>query len=40
MSGTLSGAAVRQGILINLWRSFLKWVRGKFASLFGNKTPA
>ena len=34
------GAAVRQGILINLWRSFLKWVRGKFASLFGKKTPA
>src|SRR3989449_11636616 len=34
------GAAGQQGILINLWRSFLKWVRGKFAQWSGRKTTA
>ncbi len=34
------GQEVRQGMLINLWRSFLKWVRETFAGWFGKKTAA
>ena len=33
----LPGEEVRQGILINLWRSFLKFIREKLAGLFGRK---
>ena len=34
----MPGEEVRQGVAINLWRSFLKWLRGLFAGLFGKKT--
>ena len=33
----MPGEEVRQGVLINLWRSFLKFIREKFAGLFGRK---
>ncbi|MBI3303101.1 MAG: carbon monoxide dehydrogenase subunit G [Deltaproteobacteria bacterium] len=33
----MPGEEVRQGILINLWRSFFKFIREKFARLFGKK---
>src|SRR2546428_4383592 len=36
----LPGEEVRQGILINFWRSFLKFIREKLATLFDKKTPA
>ena len=36
----MPGEEVRQGIAINLWRSFLKWLRGLFAGLFGRKKHA
>jgi uncharacterized protein len=36
----LPGEEVRQGILINLWRSFLKFLRETWANLFDKKTPA
>jgi len=32
------GEEVRQGVLINLWRSLLKWLRETFAGRFGGKT--
>jgi hypothetical protein len=34
----MPGEEVRQGILINLWRSFRKFIREKFASVFSQKT--
>ncbi|HEV8711273.1 MAG TPA: carbon monoxide dehydrogenase subunit G [Candidatus Binatia bacterium] len=36
----LPGEEVRQGVLINLWRSCLKCIRGMWATVFGKKTPA
>jgi hypothetical protein len=36
----MPGEVVRQGILINLWRAFLKWLQEKFAGLSGRKTAA
>lgn len=36
----MPGQEVRQGVVINLWRSFLKWLRETFAGLFGKKTTA
>jgi hypothetical protein len=33
----MPGEEVRQGVAINLWRSFLKWLRGLFAGVFGKK---
>jgi hypothetical protein len=36
----LPGEDVRQGILINFWRAFLKFMREKWATLFDKKTPA
>jgi carbon monoxide dehydrogenase subunit G len=36
----MPGEEVRQGVLINLWRSLLKFIRGTIARLFSKKTPA
>jgi carbon monoxide dehydrogenase subunit G len=36
----MPGEEVRQGVLINLWRSCLKFIREKFAGLFDKKTSA
>jgi carbon monoxide dehydrogenase subunit G len=36
----MPGEEVRQGILINLWRSLRKWLRETFSGLFSRKTPA
>jgi len=36
----MPGEEVRQGILINLWRSLRKWLRETFFGLFSKKTPA
>ena len=36
----MPGEEVRQGIAINLWRSFLKWLRGLLAGLSGRKKHA
>jgi carbon monoxide dehydrogenase subunit G len=33
----MPGEEVRQGVTINLWRSFLKWLRELFAGLLGKK---
>ncbi len=35
----MPGEEVRQGVLINLWRSLRKWLQEKFAGLSGKKTP-
>lgn len=36
----MPGEEVRHGVLINLWRSLLKFIREKFAGLFGKKLRA
>jgi carbon monoxide dehydrogenase subunit G len=35
---SMPGEEVRQGVLINLWRAFRKFIREKFASVFSQKT--
>jgi carbon monoxide dehydrogenase subunit G len=36
----MPGEEVRQGVAINLWRSFLRWLQGLFTGLFGKQTAA